>query len=106
MPIVSRRVGAAAGLALLLLVAIDLRRPVADQWSTRAAIVGIHGYQLTLSKWYARMGVQCRFTITCSDYGEAVIRRFGAAKGGVLAMKRVLRCGPWTPRGTIDPPPI
>ena len=53
-----------------------------------------------------RVGVQCRFTPTCSHYGEACIRRFGVARGGWLAMKRVLRCGPWTPLGTADPPPV
>ena len=52
------------------------------------------------------MGVQCRFTPTCSHYGEACIRQFGAMRGGWLAMKRVLRCGPWTPMGTDDPPPV
>ena len=33
------------------------------------------------------------------------VRDFGAVKGGWLAFKRVLRCGPWTPMGTDDPPP-
>jgi putative membrane protein insertion efficiency factor len=69
------------------------------------AIGGIHLYQATLSQWYARIGLQCRFTMTCSHYGEEVVRRFGAVRGGWLAMKRVLRCGPWTPYGTVDPPP-
>jgi putative membrane protein insertion efficiency factor len=88
------------------LILVDLRRPPADQWSTRASLGAIHLYQATLSPLYARAGVQCRFTPTCSHYGEAVIRRFGAAKGGWLAVKRVLRCGPWTPLGTADPPPL
>ena len=59
-------------------------------------------YQATLSPLYARTGVICRFKITCSHYGEAVVRDFGAVKGGWLAFKRVLRCGPWTPMGTVD----
>ncbi len=54
---------------------------------------------------YARMGVRCRFTPSCSHYGETVVRQFGALRGGWMAMKRVLRCGPWTPMGTYDPPP-
>jgi uncharacterized protein len=89
----------------LLLLAIDFRQPPAEQWSSRAAVSAIHLYQATLSTWYARLGVQCRFTLSCSHYGEECIRRFGAARGGWLAMKRVLRCGPWTPLGTVDPPP-
>ena len=88
-----------------MLIALDLRRPAPDQWSTRASLAAIHGYQATLSQWYARLGVRCRFTLSCSEYGETAIRRFGAAKGGWMAMKRVLRCGPWTPSGTVDPPP-
>ncbi|MEO8678957.1 MAG: membrane protein insertion efficiency factor YidD [Vicinamibacterales bacterium] len=83
-----------------------MRRPPSAQWSTRAAVAGIHLYQDTLSPLYARAGVQCRFTPTCSHYGEDVIRRFGIARGGWLATKRVLKCGPWTAMGTIDPPPI
>ena len=34
-----------------------------------------------------------------------MVQRFGALGGGWMAMKRVLRCGPWTPYGTVDPPP-
>jgi uncharacterized protein len=65
-----------------------------------------HLYQATLSPLYARIGVRCRFTLTCSRYAEACIQRFGAVRGGWLAARRVLRCGPWTPQGTIDPPPV
>jgi putative membrane protein insertion efficiency factor len=52
------------------------------------------------------MGLECRFAPTCSHYGEAVIGRFGIVKGGVMAVRRVFRCGPWTPAGTIDAPPM
>jgi len=91
--------------ASVLLVA-DLSRPPAAQLTTRAALAGIHVYQATLSPLYARAGVQCRFKITCSHYGEAVVREFGAVRGGWMAFKRVLRCGPWTPMETDDPPPV
>ena len=90
---------------VLLLIAWDLQRTPGDQYTTRGAIGAIHFYQATLSKWYARAGIQCRFTVSCSQYGEAVVRRFGAVRGGWMAMKRVVRCGPWTPLGTVDPPP-
>ncbi len=90
---------------LLLAAVIDGRRPPSSQFMTRTAVGAIHVYQATLSKWYARAGVQCRFTPTCSHYGEAVVRQFGAVRGGWMAMKRVMRCGPWTPMGTPDPPP-
>ena len=86
-------------------VALDLSaaRPQTSVHA-RAAVGGIHLYQATLSPLYARIGVLCRFTPTCSQYGEEVVRRFGVARGGWLATRRVLRCGPWTPMGTMDPP--
>ena len=87
---------------VLVAVALDLRRPVAHQWSTAAAVGSIHLYQATLSPLYARIGVRCRFTPTCSHYGEEAIRRYGAVRGGYLATKRILRCGPWTAAGTVD----
>ncbi len=89
-----------------LLLAADLSRPPSDQWTTRAALAGIHVYQATLSPFYARIGAQCRFKPSCSHYGEVVVREYGAMRGGWMAFKRILRCGPWTPMGTEDPPPI
>ncbi|HUQ88998.1 MAG TPA: membrane protein insertion efficiency factor YidD [Vicinamibacterales bacterium] len=98
------RFGAVA-ILILIAIALDQGRPPSSQWSTAAAVGSIHVYQATLSPIYAKMGVQCRFTPTCSHYGEAAIRKHGFARGGYLAAKRVLRCGPWTPVGTIDPVP-
>lgn len=92
-------------LLLLAAVIVDVRRPPADQQSARLVVGAIHVYQATLSRWYARMGVMCRFTPTCSHYGEICVRRFGALRGGWMALTRVARCGPWTPLGTADPPP-
>lgn len=95
-----------AAIAIVLIaIALDLRRAPSDQLVTRATVGAIHIYQATLSPLYERIGVRCRFTPTCSHYGEAVIRRFGMVRGGAMAMKRIFRCGPWTPAGTVDPPP-
>jgi putative membrane protein insertion efficiency factor len=96
----------AIAMTLFIAIALDLRRPPSAQWSTAAAVGSIHLYQATLSPLYAKLGVQCRFTQSCSHYGEAAVRRFGVLRGGWLAAKRVLRCGPWTPAGTVDPPPL
>lgn len=100
-----RTLAAAGGLVLLLVLGADLTRAPERQVLARAAVAGIHVYQVTLSRLFAAGGVACRFDPTCSHYGEAVIRRFGLARGGWMAVSRVLRCGPWTPRGTADPPP-
>jgi putative membrane protein insertion efficiency factor len=95
-----------AAIAIVMIaIALDLRRAPADQLTTRAAVGAIHVYQATLSPLYTRLGVQCRFTVTCSHYGEAVIQRFGFMRGGAMAVKRIFRCGPWTPVGTVDLPP-
>ena len=90
---------------LLIAVALDLRRPPAAQWTTAAAVGSIHLYQATLSPVFGKLGVQCRFTVTCSHYGEQAVQKYGAVRGGYLAAKRVLRCGPWTPMGTVDQVP-
>ena len=90
---------------LVVAIALDLRRPVSAQWSTATAVGGIHLYQATLSPLYEKLGVRCRFTVTCSHYGEEAVRRYGVARGGYLTAKRILRCGPWTPQGTVDAVP-
>jgi putative membrane protein insertion efficiency factor len=96
----------AAIAVVLVAIALDLRRDPSAQWSTAVAVGGIHLYQATLSPIYAKLGVRCRFSPTCSHYGEEVVRRFGVVRGGWLAAKRILRCGPWTPVGTVDPAPL
>ncbi len=37
----------------------------------------------------------CRFIPTCSEYALIAIERYGAAKGGKLAVKRICRCHPF-----------
>lgn len=89
---------------VLLLWAWDLSRAPGRQWSGAAAVSAIHAYQRTLAPVLARTGVRCHFTPSCSRYAEASIRQHGLLAGGWRAAKRVARCGPWTPMGTVDPP--
>ena len=98
-----RRIVAAALLASLLL-ALDLARPPARQLSARALLAGISVYRDHGSVWTRRLGVRCRFEPTCSRYAQEVIARDGALAGSMRAGWRILRCGPWTPRGTRDEP--
>jgi uncharacterized protein len=67
-------------------------------------LAGIRGYQRALSPIAARAGLRCRFTPTCSRYAATVIARDGVLRGGARAIKRIARCGPWTPFGTADEP--
>ena len=47
----------------------------------------------------------CRFTPTCSAYAMEAIEKYGAVKGGFLALKRFLRCNPFYKGDFIDPVP-
>jgi uncharacterized protein len=58
-------------------------------------------YQLTLSP---ALPPSCRFYPSCSQYGYEAIAKYGAVKGGWLAVKRVARCHPHHPGG-YDPVP-
>ena len=99
-----RRRWLVAGIVLVLGLGLDLSRPPAAQVSARMLIAGIDVYQATLSKLMPAAGVNCRFEPTCSHYAEGSIRRYGALEGTGKAFWRILRCGPWTEKGTVDPP--
>ncbi|ABK61013.1 membrane protein insertion efficiency factor YidD [Clostridium novyi] len=44
----------------------------------------------------------CRFYPTCSKYALDAINKYGAFKGSIMAIKRILRCHPFNPGG-YDP---
>jgi putative membrane protein insertion efficiency factor len=46
----------------------------------------------------------CRFYPTCSHYSYEAIEKYGALKGGWMAVKRIARCQPFHPGG-YDPVP-
>ncbi len=46
----------------------------------------------------------CRFQPTCSHYSYEAIQKHGTFKGVRLAIKRIVKCGPWHPGG-FDPVP-
>lgn len=49
----------------------------------------------------------CRFYPTCSAYAATAVQRYGALRGSILAVWRILRCNPLC-QGGIDyvPPKI
>jgi uncharacterized protein len=46
-------------------------------------------------------GGACKFYPSCSNYGWEAVSRHGARRGMVLALKRLLRCHPFT-KGGVD----
>ena len=67
-----------------------------------AALRGaIRLYQLTLAYFFVGA---CRYEPSCSAYAVEAVTRHGALKGGVLAARRLCRCGPWGGAG-YDPVP-
>jgi hypothetical protein len=46
----------------------------------------------------------CRYIPTCSQYALEAIEKYGAFKGGCLAIWRILRCNPFS-KGGFDPVP-
>ena len=49
-------------------------------------------------------GARCRFDPSCADYARIAIARFGALRGGSLALWRIARCQPLA-HGGPDPVP-
>ncbi|MBR5569745.1 MAG: membrane protein insertion efficiency factor YidD [Oscillospiraceae bacterium] len=47
----------------------------------------------------------CRFSPTCSQYAQEAITKYGALKGGYLALRRILRCNPFNKSDPFDPVP-
>ena len=46
----------------------------------------------------------CIYTPTCSEYAIIAIEKYGAFKGGFMALWRILRCNPFA-KGGHDPVP-
>ena len=48
----------------------------------------------------------CRFIPTCSAYAVKAVEKYGAWKGGWLALRRVLRCNPFHRQKSIQYDPV
>ena len=64
------------------------------------ALIGV--YQRHISPAFPG---KCRFRPTCSVYALEAIQKYGAMKGGILALKRLLRCHPFYKGDIFDPVP-
>ena len=62
----------------------------------------IRFYQRNVSPFFP---ARCRFRPTCSAYACEAIQKYGAMKGGYLALRRFLRCHPFYTGDIYDPVP-
>ena len=62
----------------------------------------IRFYQKGISPFFP---ARCRYIPTCSQYAVEAIEKYGAAKGGWLALRRILRCHPFSKHDRFDPVP-
>ncbi len=65
---------------------------------------------LALIRFYKRCispytPASCRFNPTCSAYAYEAINKYGALRGGWLALKRICRCHPFYKGDPYDPVP-
>ena len=48
----------------------------------------------------------CRFIPTCSAYALEAVERYGAWRGGLLALRRLLKCHPFHRQKSIEYDPV
>ena len=46
----------------------------------------------------------CKYSPTCSEYTKQSLIKFGLIKGGMISIKRIIKCNPWGGNG-YDPIP-
>lgn len=78
-----------------------MTRPARDA-GVRAALFALRVYKTHFSFLFAG---SCRYEPTCSRYAYEAIERFGVARGSWLALRRLLRCHPFSRSFGFDPVP-
>jgi putative membrane protein insertion efficiency factor len=63
----------------------------------------VRAYQLLISPMTPP---SCRYYPSCSTYAVTALRRYGLFKGTWLALRRLLRCHPWSPGGVDHVPAL
>jgi putative membrane protein insertion efficiency factor len=89
---------------VVLLFGADAMRTPQKQVSVRLFSASVVGYHRFLHPVTGRF-IRCRYSPTCSDYAVEAVRKYGIAKGGSMALRRIASCRPSVPMGTADPVP-
>ena len=64
---------------------------------------------ITLIQFYRKFispmkRTKCPYFPSCSEYGLEAVKKYGALKGSILMIYRILRCNPFS-KGGYDPVP-
>ncbi|KPK90710.1 hypothetical protein AMJ80_08085 [bacterium SM23_31] len=65
-----------------------------------AIIILIRVYQAVISPSLPSV---CRFKPSCSEYALEAVQKYGALKGSYMALRRLLRCHPFSKKHGWDP---
>ena len=69
----------------------------------RALLWLIRFYRSAISP---RKPAMCKYIPTCSQYALEAVEKYGAGKGGWLALRRVLRCHPFHRQRSVQYDPV
>lgn len=64
----------------------------------------LSAYKRILSPRLERHGIECRFTLSCSDYGRLAVEKYGALRGIAMTTGRLARCNPYNHGTCLDYP--
>lgn len=62
----------------------------------------INLYKKYISPIFHKLGFDCKYYPTCSEYMKQAIEKYGVIKGCYLGIKRILKCNPFS-KGGYDP---
>ena len=59
-------------------------------------------YKKKVSPIFSSFGINCKYYPTCSEYTKQAIQKYGATKGIIIGICRIIRCNPFS-KGGYDP---
>ena len=80
-------------LALSLLLFVDLSRISEDQVTVKVLVFSIEKYHEYVSPHLHGI-VTCKFSPSCSSYAIMALKKYGALKGTMMSMARLVKCSP------------